>query len=249
MHHDDVTRRQLFGWLGKTAAAVTLAGCFSETDKAGPDASGATCATIPEETQGPYPGDGTNGANALALSGIVRSDIRPSLSSSLVATGVAMTLSMTLLDSATCAPLAGYAVYIWHCDQDGDYSMYSSAVADESYLRGVQITDATGQVEFTTVFPACYAGRWPHIHIEVYASAAAATNGKNAVATTQLAMPKAVCDAVYATDGYSQSVANLAQVSLASDMVFSDGASLELPTVTGSASAGYNAAIQIAIAA
>jgi protocatechuate 3,4-dioxygenase beta subunit len=126
--------------------------------------------------------------------------------------------------------------------------MYSAAVASENYLRGVQISDDAGQVTFTTIFPGCYSGRWPHIHFEVYASAAAATSGANKIATSQLAMPKASCDAAYATTGYATSVTNLGKVTLASDMVFSDGATLQLPTMAGSASAGFAAALSVAIA-
>ena len=63
----------------------------------------------------------------------------------------------------------GAAVYPWHCDAQGQYSIVlAAAVEDENYLRGVQPTDASGTVSFTTVFPGCYTGRWPHIHFEVY---------------------------------------------------------------------------------
>jgi len=69
----------------------------------------------------------------------------------------------------------------------------------------------------------------------------------NKVATSQIALPKAACDGVYATSGYSSSVRNLSQISLATDNVFSDGASLELATVTGDVSAGMTAALTVAI--
>ncbi len=87
--------------------------------------------------------------------------------------------------------------------------MYSSAIVNENYLRGVAVTDAAGQVTFTTIFPACYSGRWPHIHFEVYPTLASATNGANKIATSQLALPKASCDQVYASSGYSSSAGNL----------------------------------------
>jgi protocatechuate 3,4-dioxygenase beta subunit len=213
---------------------------------------GGPCTKIPEETGGPYPGDGSNGPNVLNQSGIVRSDIRSSFgSSSGTAAGVPLTVSLTIVsaDGGSCAPLAGYAVYIWHCDQVGRYSLYSPGVTDQNYLRGVQVTDAGGKVSFTTIFPGCYSGRWPHIHFEVYPSQASATAAGAQVATSQLALPQANCSQVYATAGYEASVANLAQISLASDMVFSDGASAETPTVTGSTSAGYSAALTVAVAA
>ena len=99
---------------------------------------------------------------------------------------------------------------------------------DENYLRGVQETDEDGWVEFTTIFPACYAGRWPHVHFEVYESLDAATSVSNKLRTSQLAFPQDVCDDVYATSGYESSVPNLAGVSLDSDGIFSDGYSLQL---------------------
>ncbi len=69
----------------------------------------------------------------------------------------------------------------------------------------------------------------------------------NKIATSQIALPKATSDLVYATAGYEASMPNLSQVTLASDMVFSDGASLELPTMTGSVAGGLTAAITVAV--
>ena len=77
------------------------------------------------------------------------------------------------------------------------------------------------------------------MHFEVYPSVAAATSGGTKLATSQIALPKDACAAVYATTGYEQSVRNLSQVSLASDMVFSDGVSLETPSMTSNTSSGY----------
>jgi protocatechuate 3,4-dioxygenase beta subunit len=173
---------------------------------------------IPEETSGPYPGDGSNGANALTQSGIVRSDITSSFgSSSTKADGVPLKITMVINDFANNKlPLAGGAVYVWHCDRDGRYSLYSPGVTNENYLRGVQETDDRGQVSFTTIFPACYSGRWPHIHFEVYPSLAKATNSANKIATSQMALPEAAARAVYGTTGYEQSVSNLSRVSLQS---------------------------------
>jgi protocatechuate 3,4-dioxygenase beta subunit len=111
-------------------------------------------------------------------------------------------------------------MFMWHCDRSRRYSLYSSGATNQNYLHGVQQTDANGRVSFTSIFPACYAGRWPHIHFEVYPSLTAATSTSNKVATSQLALPKSVCDAVYAPSGYTGSASNLSQVSLSTDMVF-----------------------------
>jgi protocatechuate 3,4-dioxygenase beta subunit len=246
--------------LGVAAGAIPLLGCGSSTPTSptntsgsagtgGTGTGGAVCTTkIPEETQGPYPGDGSNGPNVLNQSGVVRSDIRTSFAGlSGTADGIPLTIALTIVSASTCAPLAGRAVYVWHCDRPGRYSLYSSGVTNQNYLRGVQEADSSGRVTFTSIFPACYAGRWPHIHFEVYPSLSAATNVANRSATSQIALPKEACDAVYATTGYQQSISNLAQVSLSTDMVFSDGASLELATMSGGVGGGYTAALTVAV--
>ena len=91
---------------------------------------------------------------------------------------LAITLTVANVNAA-CVPLAGYAVYLWHCDRTGNYSLYGTA-AGESYLRGVQVTDANGRVTFTTIFPARYDGRWPHIHFEVFSTLSNALSGRYA---------------------------------------------------------------------
>lgn len=273
-------RRQALRWLlagGATAGGLLalggVAGCGGggDDDAASSSSSGGTtttggstgggttsgsCSVIPEETAGPYPGDGSNTsngsiANALALSGIVRSDIRTSIGGATgTAAGVPLTVRLTLVNTgASCASLAGYAVYLWHCDALGRYSMYSSGVTAENYLRGVQASGSDGVVEFSTIVPGCYSGRWPHIHFEIYRSTTTATQYSNKLKTSQLALPAATCQAVYATSGYSGSAANLAGITLTSDNIFSDGYSTQLATVSGDVASGYVATLQVGISA
>lgn len=205
---------------------------------------------IPEETAGPYPGDGSNGPNVLSESGVVRSDITTSFgSASGVAEGVPLTLRFRVYDlmGDDVEVLAGAAVYAWHCDRDGNYSMYDGGAQEENYLRGVQESDPDGWVEFTTIFPGCYAGRWPHVHFEVYESLAAATSASNKLRTSQLAFPQDVCEEVYAATGYESSVTNLAGVSLDSDGIFSDGHSLQMASMRGSTTGGWTATLNVPI--
>ncbi|MEZ5091017.1 MAG: 3,4-dioxygenase subunit beta [Micropruina sp.] len=205
---------------------------------------------IPDETAGPYPGDGSNGPDVLEQSGVVRSDLRSSFGgASGTAEGIAMTLTLTILDiAAGGTPMTDAAVYVWHCDRAGEYSMYSDSIVNENYLRGVQIADDAGVVSYTSIFPACYAGRWPHIHFEVYPDQASITDSTKAIATSQVALPQNACDAVYATTGYEQSVTNLSQLSLTSDNVFgNDGGVHQLATVAGDASQGYTVALTVPI--
>lgn len=245
------TRRRVFTMLGVGLTAAALAACTTGT---GSTSSGTATGTatgtagtgeIPDETAGPYPGDGSNGADVLEQSGIVRSDIRSSIDGGATATGVPMALTLTILDMANNnKPFAGVAVYVWHCDAAGGYSMYSDGIEDETYLRGVQVADADGAVTFTSIFPACYTGRWPHIHFEVYPDVASITDATNAIATSQAALPEDACTTVYALSGYEGSTANLQQVTLDSDNVFGDdGGALQLATVTGDATAGYAVAL------
>ena len=275
-----LARRGLLGLVGGAGVAalagcgsddgdVTLTGSGSTTSEgqgpggeppgggAPPDGGGGASQVevadgeIPEETAGPYPGDGSNGVNVLSESGIVRSDLTTSFgSASGVAEGVPVTVEMKVYDltGSDIAPLAGAALYLWHCDREGRYSLYSEGVTEENYLRGVQETAADGSVRFTTVFPACYDGRWPHMHFEVYQSLDSATTYQNKLRTSQLAVPEATCREVYGVvDGYDSSVDTFETVGLDSDMVFSDGYSLQLAGVTGSVDEGYTFTLNVPV--
>ncbi|MDN4174409.1 3,4-dioxygenase subunit beta [Nocardioides sp. SOB77] len=271
-------RRRLFGLAGGVGAAAALVACGADETtteltstgsrptppSGGPPAGGGAGGPggaegsdvdvaegeIPEETAGPYPGDGSNGANVLTESGVVRSDLTTSFgSASRVAEGVPVTIRLRVQDLSgdDVSPLVGAAFYLWHCDRAGEYSMYSEAIAEENYLRGVQETDEDGRVEFTSIFPACYDGRWPHMHFEVYESLASATTYTNKLRTSQLALPEDVCREVYATDGYETSLDNLNRVALDTDMVFADGHSLQLAKVTGSVEEGYTISLNVPV--
>jgi len=265
-----LARRRVLG-LFAGAGLAALVGCSSDetpsgssspsaspspsaSSSASPSASsnttsGTSTEEIPEETGGPYPGDGSNGPNVLTQSGIVRQDIRSSFgSSSGVAEGVPLTVELTVTENTTGAALPGAAVYLWHCDAQGRYSLYSDGVTEENYLRGVQAADANGKVTFTTIYPAAYSGRWPHIHFEVYASLNDATAAGQISATSQLALPEDASAAVYGTDGYDGSTRNLSRTSLESDNVFGDdGGVRQLATVTGSTTSGYTATLTVPV--
>jgi protocatechuate 3,4-dioxygenase beta subunit len=196
-----LSRRRMLAFLGIGTATLGLAACgggssSSTSASSSASSSSATAASgeIPDETAGPYPGDGSNGPNVLEESGIVRSDIRSSIGElSGTAEGVPMTLELVVSDLANGGvPFEGVAVYVWHCTREGGYSLYSQGLEDQNYLRGVQIADADGRVRFTSIFPACYDGRWPHIHFEVYPDQASITDSGNAIATSQVALPQDV---------------------------------------------------------
>jgi protocatechuate 3,4-dioxygenase beta subunit len=272
-------RRQMLTWLASGGAAAFLASCGGSDDSSSTSSSSsssgsssstsgstsgssssASCIVDPTETNGPYPSDGSNSANGsvsniLTSSGIVRSDIRNSFgSSTTTAPGLPVTLTITLVNSnMSCEPLQAYAVYMWHCDSGGNYSIYSSGLSNENYLRGVQVTDANGQATFTTVFPGCYSGRYPHMHFEIYPGLASATSYKNSVLISQMAMPSDICTEVYkSVSGYSQSVTNFSQVTVSSDNVFGDNTAAQIaqqtPSLSGDTTNGFTGTILIGVA-
>jgi protocatechuate 3,4-dioxygenase beta subunit len=250
-----IGRRRALSLLG--GAGLTLVACApstttptstsTTTSAAGTTAAGSPLEAIPEETAGPFPGDGSNGPNALTQSGIVRSDIRSSFGSSTrTAEGVQLTIDLTV-QKEDGKPFAGAAVYLWHCDINGDYSMYSDRVKNENFLRGVQEADGSGKLKFVSVFPGAYSGRWPHIHFEVYPSLAEATKAGNKITTSQLALPETTCKEVYGTTGYTQSVQNMSRTTLKQDMVFRDGTEHQMATMSGNVASGYTASLIFAV--
>jgi protocatechuate 3,4-dioxygenase beta subunit len=261
-----LSRRRMLRAVGLGAVTVGLAACGMNSTPSGSSTGGSSAAgsstsgsaaagtltEIPDETNGPYPGDGTNGPDVLEQSGIIRSDIRSSFgTSTTTAEGVPMTLRLTVynIEGGRQVPYQGAAVYVWHCDRDGRYSMYSEGVENENYLRGVQIADADGVVEFTSIFPACYQGRWPHVHFEVYPDEASITDHDLSISTSQLAFPQDVCDTVYATAGYESSIETFAGFgSIADDNVFGDtDAANQMATVTGDVTNGYVVALSVGV--
>ena len=240
-----------------SSTATTSTTTTTTTSSSTGGTSTGTCVADPTETNGPYPADGSNSVsgsvvNVLDDTGIVRTDIRSSFgSSSGTAAGVYMSLTITVVNvNSSCAPLAGYAVYIWHCTRDGLYSLYT--VPGENYLRGVGVTDANGQVTFTSIFPGCYDGRYPHIHFEVYPSLARATTYANRVLVSQFAMPSTACSSVYATSGYSSSTSNFSRVTTANDNVFGDNTSAQIAAMTiamtGDITNGYTGTVTVGVA-
>jgi len=226
------------GAIGSVASVVLTAACANSSDSPTSPTSttgGSTssaCAVTPSETEGPYP-DRLGMINSQAF---FRRDItegRP---------GLALSLVLTFVNTnQNCQPLPNAAVEVWQCDASGNYSEYAQPGYDgtgQTFLRGLQMTDANGQVTFTTIYPGWYAGRATHIHVEVF------VNGVNKK-TTQVAFPEATSTTVYATGVYASKGRN--PTSNASDMVFSDGTSMELATLSGTVSSGYAATLTIGV--
>ena len=116
---------RLAAGIGAGFGAIPLLGCGgssptapttnTDTSAAPTGTANSACSSIPQETAGPFPADGSNGPSVLGASGVVRSDIRPSFAGlSGTADGVPLTIALTIVSASTCSPLAGRAVYLWH---------------------------------------------------------------------------------------------------------------------------------------
>jgi len=241
------SRREALGAFGALSAAplVALAGpadadaAWAEQFDGVDFAAARRCALIPQETAGPFPLPG-----ALGDAAMVRRDVgegRP---------GVALTLALKLVNvNAACAALANAAVYIWYCDKDGAYSGYRQSGHDtrgQTFLRGVQLSDAKGIVRFAGIYPGWYPGRITHIHFQVYPNA---DTRSRATATSQIAFPQDVTRAVYASPLYAVRGQNRSVAEIADDGIFSDGASFQMAKVKGSVEAGYAAKLLVGVAA
>jgi protocatechuate 3,4-dioxygenase beta subunit len=228
-----LTRRQALGALGAAGAALSGLRCGgsptapSAASTATSGSANAACAVSPSETLGPYP----------SLTDLIRSDIREDRS------GTPVTLTITVVNvNSACSPVANAVVDIWQCDAEGHYSEYTQPGFDgrsETFLRGIQVTDAGGRVTFTTIYPGWYQGRATHIHVEV------SVNGRS-VKVTQMAFPDEVTTAVYQAGVYAARGQN--PTTNSRDSIFADSLSAELAAISGSPTTGYAATFQVGVA-
>jgi len=228
--------------MGGALGAVLLPGAGS---------AAGLCDPIKSETPGPFPADGRKGPNVLNDPAVLRSDIRRNLDGSNVQRGLPVSVTVTVLDiNSDCAPLDGAAVYFWHCNAEGEYSAYSGLgqgdQKGQTFLRGVQLTDANGQARFTTVYPGRYPGRATHFHARIYRDG----NFESVLRTTQFAFEDATNNEVYAAagDAYRKSAATR-ETPNAEDDIFRDGYEGQLLTLSGDPSIGYEATITAGVAA
>lgn len=255
-------RRRALGLIAAAAGTLVLTACGGSDGSSGDidsgsgsggtgsggsgSSGGGGCTEIPEETNGPYPADGSQRGvtNVLSNSAVVRRDITSDFDGSDTQPGVPLTLTINVEDVGDgCAVLEGAAVYIWQCNASGEYSVYGNNSA-YTYLRGVQIADSSGQVTFKTIYPGRYTGRATHIHVEVYADDSFNTLLK----TSQFAFDDDVNDTVYATSAYSKSAATR-ETTNDEDDIFNDGYADELLSLSGNVNDGYTATITMGVTA
>lgn len=185
------------------------------------------CTLIPTETAGPFPLDLT------ANSDFLRQDVREDRE------GAQLNLRMKIIGLDNCEPVPNVRVNIWHCDKDGNYSGYQSQQG-LTYLRGYQMADANGEVEFITVFPGWYNGRTCHIHFQVYVS-------ETYAAISQLTFDHDLVNGVY-DDFSSLYTKGDDPLSPDTDNIFNDGYDLQLASLTpNSTTGGYDAYLEVTV--
>ena len=212
-----------------SSSSNTNASDNTQATDTGSSSSSSTCTTTPSETEGPFP--------TKSPSTLVKSDIISDR------TGVPFTINITIKNkNANCAALAGALVDIWHCDKDGYYSEYGGTSMQTvnyttvHFLRGRQVTDTNGLVTFKSIFPGWYQSRATHIHVHIYSASG------TSLLVTQIAFPEGSGSAVVlvnasTANGYTKGMTGYTYN--ANDNVFSDSASSEMSTVTGSIADGF----------
>lgn len=195
------------------------------------------CVVRPEMTIGPYFVDEQ----------LNRSDIRTEPSDNSVKEGVPLTLNISVasVGNNSCTPIEGAQVDIWHCDAQGQYSGVSDQGFDTSgqqFLRGYQLTDANGGLQFQTIYPGWYSGRAVHIHFTIRTQAA---TGEDYQFTAQLFFDDALTDQVHALEPYASKGQRDTRNS--NDNIFSGGGDQLLLNLQGDTSSGYSGSMSIGL--
>ncbi len=195
---EPVNRRQALNALGAAAGAAAL-GDVRPLVAAPLVRTGfwPACIVTPAQMEGPYFVDEK----------LERTDIRQDPSDGTVKEGIPLRLRMSVhrVDGTSCAPLTGAHVDLWQCDSAGVYAGVQDQqglfdTRQKKFLRGYQVSDAKGAVEFLTIYPGWYPGRTPHVHFKVRLYAG---QRRSYEFTSQLYFDDAFTDRIYSRPPYS----------------------------------------------
>lgn len=217
-----------------TSTAIPTAGATQASSTA---STGLDCVVRPELTIGPYFVDEQ----------LNRSDIRSDSADNSVKGGVPLTLNINVASVAnnSCTPIEGTQVDIWHCDAQGQYSGVSDQGFDttgQDFLRGYQLTDASGAVQFQTIYPGWYAGRAVHIHFTIRTQGA---DGEDYQFTSQFFFDDALTDQVHALEPYASKGQRDTRNS--NDNIFQGGGDQLVLNLQGDTTNGYTGSMNIGL--
>jgi len=215
-------------------SASTLA---SATQAPSGTSTALDCVVRPEMTIGPYFVDEQ----------LNRSDIRSEPSDNSVREGLPLTLAIGVFDVAnnSCTPITDAQVDVWHCDAQGVYSGVSDQSFDttgQTFLRGYQLTNGTGKVQFLTIYPGWYSGRTVHIHFTIRTKA---TDGSDYQFTSQFFFDDALTDQVHSQEPYASK--GQRDMRNSDDNIYNNGGDQLLLNLQGDNTNGYTSAINIGL--
>ncbi|MBX9254916.1 intradiol ring-cleavage dioxygenase [Desmonostoc muscorum CCALA 125] len=230
------SRRDVLVLFRAVGTAILVVGCIPRKSSVAVSATSPGCVVSPEQTEGPYFVDEK----------LNRSDIRsdPADGSVKAGTPLHLTLHISQVGSTGCTPLVGAIVDVWHCDALGVYSDVtdsSFSTVGQKFLRGYQVSNVNGTVEFTTIYPGWYQGRTVHIHFKVRTDG---TSEQRYEFTSQLYFDDSITDEVHSQTPYA-SKGQRTQKN-ADDGIFIDGGEQMLLKLTKNAQ-GYAATFDVGL--
>jgi protocatechuate 3,4-dioxygenase beta subunit len=200
------------------------------------------CVLSPEQTQGPYY--------------VPREKVRSNITEH--KPGTRLEMRITVVDAATCKPIKDAAVDIWHCDAGGIYSGFIAASTGaapgggpgggsgptdkQTFLRGIQLTDSHGRVQFETIYPGWYRGRTVHIHVMVHLG----TTVGHVVHTGQLYFQDTLTARVYRANPYKARAAQRDTFNN-TDGIFANGGAQSMLTMKRDGHGGYIGSITLGV--
>ena len=218
-------------------ATSTIVPTVASTPGTSVTSSALDCVVRPELTIGPYFVDGQ----------LNRPDIRSDPSDGSVKEGVPLTININISAVAdnSCTPLEGAQVDMWHCDAQGVYSGVSDQGFDttgQQFLRGYQLTDGTGKVQFLTIYPGWYSGRAVHIHFTIRTTA---TDDSDYQFTSQFFFDDTLTDQVHAQEPYASK--GQRDTRNADDSIYNGGGDQLLLNLEGDNTNGYTSTFNVGL--
>jgi len=231
-----MNRRNLLKRLGAAGlgSLLPLNRALSAEEKTEIQQLASSCFLTPQETEGPY----------YFNPNLMRQDIRPDTTTGVVKTGLLLNMKFSVINF-DCVPIPNVLVDIWHCDKDGVYSGYAGqpggvSTVGQTFLRGIQLTDANGQCPFISIYPGWYQGRVTHVHFKVRLTS-------TTYVTSQFAFPDTVNTAVYQTPLYVAKGQN--SLTNATDNIFGSAnpANQVMAVTPNATTGGYDGTLTIGI--